>query len=280
MATCANGHSSTASDYCDVCGEPIALTPGAASVARAASPASAAPATPPSGSGAPMTSATGSSTGSLTGSSTGALVACPACHVDNAADALFCEDCGYDFTTGQLPPSSTATTSAGAANALSLDPGPAKTGANTNAESRATASTTASPGTGWVAEVWADPDWFALHGKDMGDPCPSASTPKVIVLRDVTASIGRTSKSRGVAPTIDCGTDSAVSHLHATLTFDNDRWFIEDAGSTNGTYVSVAGAPNPDVPIIASSKRELAPNERIQLGAWTRIVLRGALPGE
>ena len=268
MATCANGHSSTASDYCDVCGEPIALTPGAAPVANAASPASAAAATPPSGSVAAMASATGSSTGS----STGALVSCPACHVDNAVDALFCEDCGYDFTTGQLPPSSTATASPATANSLWLDPAPANTGA--------TASTTASPGTGWVAEVWVDPDWFALHGKDMGDPCPSASTPKVIVLRDVTASIGRTSKSRGVAPTIDCGTDSAVSHLHATLTFDNDRWFIEDAGSTNGTYVSVAGAPNPDAPIVASSKRELAPNERIQLGAWTRVVLRGALPGE
>ncbi len=138
----------------------------------------------------------------------------------------------------------------------------------------------AASGTGWVAEVWVDPDWFNLHGINLGDPCPSATTPKVVVLREPVATIGRTSRSRGITPTIDCGTDSAVSHKHATLTLDGDRWFIEDTVSTNGTYISVAGSPLPDNAIAPESSRELAANERIQLGAWTRIVIRSALPGE
>lgn len=36
----------------------------------------------------------------------------------------------------------------------------------------------------------------------------------------------------------------------------------------------------PDVAIDPNVARELAANERIQLGAWTRIVVRRALPGE
>ncbi len=28
---------------------------------------------------------------------------CPNCGADNSVDALFCENCGYDFTTGTMP---------------------------------------------------------------------------------------------------------------------------------------------------------------------------------
>jgi len=28
---------------------------------------------------------------------------CPNCQAPNSPDALFCEACGYDFTTGTLP---------------------------------------------------------------------------------------------------------------------------------------------------------------------------------
>ena len=45
---------------------------------------------------------------------------------------LFCEQCGYDFTTGQLPMAA---------------PAPAPP-----------------PGADWVAELWIDPDWFAELG--------------------------------------------------------------------------------------------------------------------
>ena len=49
---------------------------------------------------------------------------------ENPADALFCEECGYDFTTGQLPA-----------------PPPRRRCPTAGAD--------------WVAELWIDPDWFA-----------------------------------------------------------------------------------------------------------------------
>ena len=249
MATCTNGHASSASDYCDVCGDPIAIV--AVPLAAGAGQGLFKPGVPPQ-SGSPI----------------GPHIACPSCTAENMGGALFCEDCGYDFTTGQLPP-------ALAASSLSIEPS-----SHGGQPTVIGAVSAPASGTGWVGEVWVDPDWFELHGKELGDPCPSATTPKVVVLYDSTVTIGRGSRGRGISPTIDCGTDSAVSHVHAALTLDGDRWFLEDLDSTNGTYISMAGSPMPQAPIEASTKRELAVNERIQLGAWTRIVVRGALPGE
>ena len=47
-------------------------------------------------------------------------------------------------------------------------------------------------------------------------------------------------------PEIDCSNDGAVSHRHAQLTLDHDRWYVEDLGSTNGTFVGTPGDPLPD----------------------------------
>ncbi len=253
-----------ATDYCDVCGEPIGASAGA--VAADPPAGNAASPTPP-----PPAPASGTATTSESPVPLGPEVVCPNCHSDNPGGSLFCEDCGYDFTTRQVPTPPT--------NQLSLDPsGSDPIAAATSAAPVGGAE--AAHAAGWVAEVWVDPDWYAVHGVDLGDPCPPASTPNIARLPAGITLIGRTSKSRGVTPGIDCGTDSAVSHRHAQLTNDRDRWFIEDLDSTNGTYVSVVGAPLPDTALVARSRRELLANERIQLGAWTRIVVRTALPGE
>ncbi len=253
MTTCPQGHSSTATDYCDVCGDPIGVV------------AAQAPATPVS-----LVAASVSAPGVV-----GASKACPNCAGENPEGALFCEDCGYDFTTDQPPV-------VAAPNSLSLDPiGSSPAGVSAGANSSAAPVVLPMPSaTGWVAELWIDPDWYVLHGVDLGEPCPSVGAPKVVGLRDSTVAIGRGSKSRNVQPGIECGLDSAVSHKHAQLLHDGDRWFVEDLGSTNGTYISVAGSPLPNTPLEANLRRELAANERIQVGAWTRIVIRTALPGE
>ena len=71
----------------------------------------------------------------------------------NPADALFCEQCGYDFTTGQLPP-------------------------RRHARCR-------DPGADWVAEIWIDPDWFAFQDSPGG--CATSGAPTVVPLRGTTA---------------------------------------------------------------------------------------------
>src|SRR6476646_3205027 len=75
-SVCPAGHTSTADDYCDVCGMPIAAQPASAP-------------TPPPPTDVPAQAGVGQP--------------CPNCSTMNAVDALFCENCGYDFTTGTMP---------------------------------------------------------------------------------------------------------------------------------------------------------------------------------
>jgi hypothetical protein len=244
--TCPEGHSSIAGDYCDVCGAPInklgaRQTTFGGSLTPFPAPRSGAPAT------------------------AGASKPCPSCGANNMDAALFCEACGYDFTTGQLPPP---------VNPLDL-----------NAPATA-AGAAAAPGAGaapsdWMIEVWVDPEWYD-HEKpsDPTDPCPAAGAPRVTPLADSGALVGRTSVSRGIHPEVDCGTDSGVSRRHAQLSLDNERWYVEDLQSTNGTFLSPAGAPLPSDPLPAGQRHEVGDNDRIFVGAWTRLVIRRATAEE
>jgi hypothetical protein len=225
-AQCPNGHSSATDDFCDVCGAPIAA--GTDPAPAAASPA-------------PASSLT------LDAPKTAPPLSCPNCREENLPDALFCETCGYDFTTGQLP---------------AVPP----------------AASAAAPPADWVAEVWIDPDWFAAQEAE--GTCATSGPPTVVPLRGTQALIGRASKSRNVTPQVDCSADGSVSHRQAELTLDHGRWFVEDLGSTNGTFVGMAGDPLPTTPIPSHERRELADGERIYVGAWCRVMVRRATDDE
>jgi hypothetical protein len=231
-ATCPQGHHSSTDDFCDVCGAPIAPagTPSGPAGAEAVPP----PVTPPQGSSLDLDPPTPAP-----------LRTCPQCGTENPADAVFCEACGCDFTTGAMPP----------VPAAAPDPGAA-----------------------WVAEIWIDPDWFSFQDSPGG--CATSGAPTVVPLRGATALIGRPSRSRGLVPEIDCTTDGAVSHSHARLTLDHDRWSVEDLGSTNGTFVGTPGAPLPTMPLEPRQRHELADDERIYVGSWTRIMVRLATADE
>lgn len=129
----------------------------------------------------------------------------------------------------------------------------------------------------WVAEVWIDPDWYADQQAE--EPLPSAGLPVVVPLRIASALIGRASASRNIVPDIDCSADPGVSRRHAQLTTDGSRWFVEDLQSSNGTFVGPASGPLPDDPIAVGPKTEVGDN-RIYVGAWTRIVVRRATDEE
>lgn len=128
----------------------------------------------------------------------------------------------------------------------------------------------------WVAEVWIDPDWY--RQQESPDPLPSPGLPQVLPLRGRSILIGRYSRSRNITPDIDCGTDSGISRRQAQLTSDGTRWYIEDLDSANGTYVADASGPLPTEPLPPSRKFELDADDRIFVGAWTRVVLRRATP--
>ena len=233
-ATCPNGHDSQAEDFCDTCGakiEPDAVTPASSPPEHDPEPESEPDREPAA---AP------------------AQQACPNCATANTADALFCEACGYDFTTGALPR------------------GAAPVGAEGNV------STPLAPA--WVAEVWVDPHWY--EGQDAEEPIPSPGLPAVVTLANRSNLIGRVSASLNITPDIDCTTDTGVSRRHAQLTTDGRRWFVEDLASSNGTFVGPASGPLPEEPIAVGPRTELDDDDRIYVGAWTRIVVRQATPDE
>ncbi|WP_202566313.1 FHA domain-containing protein [Agreia sp. COWG] len=260
-------------------------------------------------------------------------VTCPNCSFPNLPDALFCENCGYDFTTGSLPepepqgygaPSVLASPAAvpdapavvplvAPVSALDIDakdvgehaaesdPGYAEAPAiegqpvvepagaaspEARAESGPPAEVSASGALApdlegddaWVAEVWIDPEWYAAQKSD--EPLPSGGLPDIVVLKQSSVLVGRTSVSRDIHPQIDCGIDSGVSRRQCQLNTDGQRWWVEDLQSSNGTYVGAAGDELPSVPIQPGQRREVHDGDRIFVGAWTRLVIRKALPGE
>ncbi|MBO3088011.1 FHA domain-containing protein [Cellulomonas dongxiuzhuiae] len=269
--TCPAGHTSESTDYCDVCGAPIGSSTGAA-----------APATP-----APT------------------LSTCPHCGSPAAQGALFCENCGYDFTTGATPVAAASSLDLGAATGAvptvgmaapphtapgavpdPLEPPPAvATPPGGDGSTSAPAPDPAAPlgppppgGDAWVAELWVDPDWYAAQQAE--DPMPSVGLPVLIPLRERSVLVGRPSASRNIRPQVDAGADSGVSRRHCQLNTDGHRWWVEDLQSSNGTFVARVGEPLPDDPIPTGQRHELQDGDRLYLGSWTRLVVRKALPGE
>ncbi|HLM20519.1 MAG TPA: FHA domain-containing protein, partial [Propionibacteriaceae bacterium] len=104
--------------------------------------------------------------------------------------------------------------------------------------------------------------------------------PAVVPLRSKSILIGRTSRSRNIHPQIDCEPDSGVSRRQTQLTTDGSRWWVEDLDSANGTFVAAATGPIPVDPIPVGVKQELAADDRVYVGAWTRIVIRRATEDE
>jgi hypothetical protein len=210
--------------------------------------------------------------------------ACPNCSSMVPFDDLFCEVCGYDFTTGALPAPVThaggVVVEGASGGQAAVTPAPGGGGAVGGASPAGTyaGGHTPSGPLAWVAEVWVDPDWFATQESD--DPCPSPGMPVVAPLWDASVLIGRRSVSRNIHPQVDCGADHGVSRRHAQLTTDGQRWWVEDLQSSNGTFVGPAGAPIPTNPVVPGQRVEFAPGDRIYVGAWTRIVVRQATPDE
>ena len=261
--TCPNGHPTTATDYCATCGAPVtgASAGGSADGGGAAAPAS-----------------TGTSAAASSGAPSGAASpTCPHCQTVNLPDALFCEACGYDFTTGAMPrgaaPSSLDLPAAGGTGSA-----PTPTGGSGATPAPQTGSLAPAVPLEWVAEVWVDPDWYAVQ--DSQEACPSPGLPAVVPLTVRSLLVGRVSRSRNIHPEVDCGTDSGVSRRQAQLSTDGARWWIEDLQSSNGTFVGPASGPLPTDPIPPGQRRELAEGDRVYLGAWTRLVVRRATDEE
>jgi hypothetical protein len=95
MPVCVNGHQTSATDWCEVCGIRIASPAGAhgSRSASAASSSSASPVSPPPRSPSPPF-----------GTEQSAPERCPNCGTPREGSALFCEECRYNFRTRAAAP--------------------------------------------------------------------------------------------------------------------------------------------------------------------------------
>ena len=271
---CPNGHMSADPEWCDTCGARLGAAPasgsspadpGRAGSGQAGTPLS----TPPSG--APVAGMDS--------------VPCPHCGSVNTADALFCEDCGYDFTTGQAPepvPTGTVPVVSGGSPAASAPV------ASTSPADPSTPAPLPGP-PGWIVIVEIDPEWFELKGTLADQPCPQPSS-STIPLALAMVHIGRSSQSRGIHPEIAMDADTAVSRRHAQLVATSstgdpgaepDSYAVVDLGSTNGTFVVKSGL-EPDAaiePIASGVPMPLSDGDRIYIGAWSRLTIRNTTGG-
>jgi FHA domain-containing protein len=258
VTRCPNGHFTSAADYCDICGAPLEGAGGAVEAGA---------------SGAPTPTAAGSEP-------------CPSCDFPHGPDALFCESCGYDFTTGTMPRPLDPPAGIDPAPPAGSQPHAAVATGEASEAGQAEAPDTSglpdvpAPATvgRWVVEVWVDPAWHTESQSP--DPMPSAGPPRTVVLTSRSALVGRPSVSRNIHPDVDCAEDTGVSRRHAQLTTDGTRFWVEDLESANGTFVAASGAPLPKDPVGVGSKRELDADDRVYVGAWTRLVVRPATEDE
>jgi hypothetical protein len=195
--------------------------------------------------------AAAASSSAATSSSSGVMIDCPNCGLSNDSSNLFCEQCGYDFTTGQAPP-----------QPATVEP---------PAEPASTPDSTVK----WVVVVEVDPVWYALKGSLADQPCPPPSS-STVALAQKTALIGRSSQSRDIHPEIALEGDTGVSRRHAQFVRDGDGVSVIDLSSTNGTYVVPAGTdPAEDTEAVeAGQPTPLHDGDRVYLGAWSRLTVR------
>jgi len=179
------------------------------------------------------------------------MIDCPNCGLSNDSGNLFCEQCGYDFTTGQAPPKPVV---------VAPPAEPAKV-LDSNVR--------------WVVVVEVDPVWFGLKGSLADQPCPQASS-STVALTQHTALIGRSSQSRDIHPEVTLDGDTGVSRRHAQFVRDGDGLVVIDLSSTNGTYVVPAGsAPTDDTDAVEPGlSTSLHDGDRIYVGAWSRLTVR------
>lgn len=247
MTTCPKGHASAATDYCDECGTPI----------------NAAPTPPPS---TPEPGASNSDNGT-TGAAGGPCPECATPRTDR-----FCEVCGHDFLAE--PAAVAAPSQPESTQPESTQPESAESASDQPVSTQATSPTTTAE---WRVTVIADRAYHERMRIAAGPDAPAVVFPAYCPQRRFELSgaevlIGRTSRSRGIAPGIDLTgppEDVAVSHMHALLVAGPDGgWSIVDLDSANGTYL------NGDTEqLVAHQPVVLSPGDQVHIGGWTTLTL-------
>lgn len=140
---------------------------------------------------------------------------CPGCTAVGAPGDSFCEVCGLDFESGDVPSEPEGST-------------------------------------GWSVVIAADRNFFDSNSVEALDGLrfPEDLQPREVALRGDEMVVGR-GRTNGSSPDIDLEGDPGVSRQHAILRRQPDgSWDLIDRGSANGIWVNGSDAPaEPGSPI-------------------------------
>jgi hypothetical protein len=155
------------------------------------------------------------------------MITCDRCKTENLDGSQYCDECGAPLRpNGSLGLGQRAHNNGDGQNgshAASPGPRPEFAGGHVSANlSLGSLKTSSKPHARLVIE----------KGRSSG---------KQFMLSDVESHIGRWDADGGIFPDVDLDTDdpeAKVSRRHARITLSNGQYFLEDLGSTNGTFIN------------------------------------------
>jgi hypothetical protein len=175
---------------------------------------------------------------------------CPYCQLDNPDGSLFCIYCAMPLATTQN-------------SGLQLKPSTISTTGNNSSQGTINGSP--------HLQLYAGPRNSGIQAKlvvienmqPTGESIPLPSPPY-----DSSIIIGRNDLINGKVVDLDLvrvgGFDKRVSRIHATLGYDTDHFYIEDLGSSHGTFVN-------KTKLLKGNKQPLKTGDEIRLA---ELVLR------
>lgn len=152
------------------------------------------------------------------------MITCDRCKTENLDGSQYCDECGAPLRPNGRPSSAPPRQANG--NNGNHAPAP---GAPEFAAGRVSAGLSYS-----ALRTAAKPHARLVIEK-------GRSSGKQFMLSDVESQIGRWDADGGIFPDVDLDTDdpeAKVSRRHARITLSNGQYFLEDLGSTNGTFVN------------------------------------------
>jgi len=155
------------------------------------------------------------------------MITCDRCKTENLDGSQYCDECGAPLRpNGSRPPSYHG--SGNGQNGSSYAP-PAPSSQPEFAAKRVSA--------GLSFSSVRQPN--KAHARLVIEK--GRSSGKQFMLSDAEAQIGRWDADGGIFPDVDLDTDdpeAKVSRRHARITLSNGQYFVEDLGSTNGTFIN------------------------------------------
>jgi len=172
------------------------------------------------------------------------MITCDRCHTENLEGAQYCDECGAMLPGAPSGPrrvAPLAQESGGDAPSVPVAAAPAEAHeAHTGRHSQAFApARTSVSGRSAAAREFPADGVSAPHAKLVIHR--GRSVGKEFLLNDDESHIGRWDADGGIFPDVDLDADdpeAKVSRRHARISRRGEQYFIEDLGSTNGTFVN------------------------------------------